>query len=105
MTIDVDQFKPYLANWIIIGIALTAIHCQMGYDDVVPDKGGTPVIDKSVIRKIFIKLIQYKYPCRLALINPQPLNFNLICIGYFNSLDGKKRSQGIELSPDILTDI
>ena len=72
VAIDVDQFKSHVANWIIIRNGLTAIHHQMGYDDVGPDKGITPVKDKSVIREIFVKLIQYKHACRLALIDPQP---------------------------------
>ena len=70
MVIDVDQFKPHIANSVISLSGLTAIHTQMGYDDVGSDKCIAPVKDKAIIREILIELIQYKNPGRLAVMNP-----------------------------------
>ena len=63
VTLDVDQFKSYVVALIIIGNGFRAIYTQMGYDNVSANKGFTPIEDKTIIREIFIKLIQYKNAC------------------------------------------
>jgi len=69
---DVDQFKLHIANPVMIGNRRTAIHVQMRDDDVSPDKCLRPVKNETIIGEVFIKLIQYKDACRLALGDPQP---------------------------------